>query len=369
MKKVTKRVIILLVAVVGILSFCALTACESQGDLPSSEGLEFTLNDDGESYSVSGIGTCADQIIIIPTTYDSKPVTSIGSDAFRDCNKLISVYIPNSIVSIGESAFHHCYKLVEVINASSINITIGQPADLIFKDSSGKEWLNGKAHIKNAYVSGDAQNGGYLVVLEFTDKGVSKFADATTAIKDFSDNKLYIYLGDELVSSPTVSETINSKQATITGYDDYEDALNVATAINNGRIDYGYVGHYALKVKTSGVSDIVNKNGYLFYTYNNENYLLGYVGNDTDLTLPDNYNGEDYEIYKYAFYNCDSLTSVTIGNGVSDIGDKAFSGCSALNEIIFNGTVDDWKTIAKVSDWNSGSPAKKVICSDGTADL
>ncbi len=36
------------------------------------------------------------------------------------------------------------------------------------------------------------------------------------------------------------------------------------------------------------------------------------------------------KIPDYAFYGCDSLTSVTIGNGVTRIGDMAFGGCSGL---------------------------------------
>ena len=62
----------------------------------------------------------------------------------------------------------------------------------------------------------------------------------------------------------------------------------------------GYVGYYAKEVHT-GDSKVINKDGYLFYTYNGINYLLRYVGDDTDLILPDSYNGEDYEIYEYAF--------------------------------------------------------------------
>lgn len=117
---------------------------------------------------------------------------------------------------------------------------IGQTGDLTFQDSTGKVWLNGSDHIESAYVANDTENGGYLVVLNFTKKGVSKFADATTAIKDATDTKLYIYLGDEVVSSPTVSETINSTQATITGYTEYEDALNIASVIDSGRLPISY---------------------------------------------------------------------------------------------------------------------------------
>jgi len=35
----------------------------------------------------------------------------------------------------------------------------------------------------------------------------------------------------------------------------------------------------------------------------------------------------------WAFYNCDSLTSVTIGNSVTSIGDRAFYECDNLTSI------------------------------------
>jgi hypothetical protein len=78
-----------------------------------SEGLEFTLDDNKASYSVTGIGTCEDTDVIIPSEYNSLPVTGIGNNAFSNYTALTSIVIPNSITYIGERPFLYCSNLTE----------------------------------------------------------------------------------------------------------------------------------------------------------------------------------------------------------------------------------------------------------------
>ena len=109
--------------------------------------LKYTLIDNNTHYEVSGYeGTPTD--IIIPKEYEGKPITSIGTNAFRDCTSLTSMEIANSVTSIGGSAFSNCPSLtsIEIPNSvtsigdyafrscsslTSINILSKTPANLI----------------------------------------------------------------------------------------------------------------------------------------------------------------------------------------------------------------------------------------------
>ncbi len=54
-------------------------------------------------------------------------VTSIGDDAFQDCNNLTSINIPDGVASIGDDAFRGCYNLTSINLPDSI-ISIGNRA-------------------------------------------------------------------------------------------------------------------------------------------------------------------------------------------------------------------------------------------------
>lgn len=91
--------------------------------IAKSNDLEFTLNSDNESYSVSGVGSCTSKEISIPSEYEGKPVTSIADGAFENCSFTV-VIIPNGVISIGNSAFKGCAELNTVTIPESVK-TIG----------------------------------------------------------------------------------------------------------------------------------------------------------------------------------------------------------------------------------------------------
>ena len=80
----------------------------------SSIGLPFTLSSDGRGYTCTGIGTCTETEIVLDT-YNGKPVTAIGYEAFRGCSQMTSISIPSTVSRIEQGAFWDCTGLTSVV--------------------------------------------------------------------------------------------------------------------------------------------------------------------------------------------------------------------------------------------------------------
>lgn len=132
-------------------------------------------------------------------------------------------------------------EIPAIDNPDEVMELIGDQGELQFRDSKGNVKVRGE-HVKDAR-SGYDENGDPTVYLEFTSEGATLFASATKAIaakEDGVENKLSIYLGDRLISSPTVSAEIPNGQATITGIDSTDTAKTIASVIKSGslKIDF-----------------------------------------------------------------------------------------------------------------------------------
>jgi hypothetical protein len=78
------------------------------------------------------------------------------------------------------------------------------------------------------------------------------------------------------------------------------------------------------------------KPGYVNPSVGNSNCRQPYTGSGGSVTIPSTINGRPVtSIGAGAFYNCTSLTMISIGNSVTNIGNSAFEYCTSLTSITF----------------------------------
>lgn len=95
--------------------------CSDTAETPKeSTGLRFTEAPDGSGYYAAGIGSCADNAVVIPATHEGRPVTGIATNAFMSCGQLTSVVIPSGVTYIGDHAFDGCSSLESITMPPSL---------------------------------------------------------------------------------------------------------------------------------------------------------------------------------------------------------------------------------------------------------
>jgi len=116
---------------------------------------------------------------------------------------------------------------------------LGAMASLSFKDADGNEVMTGK-HVKDAKGVINQETQKPVVQLTLTSKGQELFAAATSRISALPEgsNVIGIYVDEELISSPRVSQGINSESCVIEGDFTAEYANQLANQIKSGTLPF-----------------------------------------------------------------------------------------------------------------------------------
>ena len=236
-------------------------------------------------------------------TYNSEiySVTSIGSSAFEDCSGLTSVTIPNSVTTIGSSAFAGCSGLTSVTIPNSVT-SIG---DYAFSSCSGLTEVT----IPNSVTS----------ISYYAFSSCSGLTEVTIP-NSVTSISYYAFSYCSGLTEVTIPNSVTS-----IGYNAFYECSGL-TKVN-------YLGNVDKWVEID-FNDYDSNPTY----YAKDLYLNNELLTDVKITTADS-------IKNLAFYNCQSIKSVEIGNSVKSIGNAAFYNCSGLIKVNYLGTVDKWVEI------------------------
>ena len=219
------------------------TVCAMCGELVQQEIilsgnklLEYTLLDDN-TYMVKGIGSCKDTEIIIPSEYNSLPVTSIGDIAFFDCKRLTNVVIGDSVTSIGDYAFASCSSLTRVVIPDSVT-SIGDYAFGVCSSLTGVVIPDSVTSIGESAFASCSSLASVVIPDSVTSIGESAFSDCSSLTSVVIPDSV-TSISDYAFRGCTSLTSIKYR-----GTEEQWDAISKGTDWNMGTYNYTIIYNY-----------------------------------------------------------------------------------------------------------------------------
>ena len=289
-----------------------------------SLGLNFSSNGDG-TCAISGIGNCTDiDINIPPISPNGDKVTSIKSDAFKNCSKIESITIPESVTSIPGDAFgSDCTSLTQILVNEANEYYSSADGNLYTKD--GKTlvaYANGKSE-NEFIIPGDVTIIDKYAFYYCTKLGSVVIPDSVTSIGSYA-----------FSHCTSLSSVVIPNSVTSIGYWAFYNCTSLSSVSIPDSVTS--IGDYAFRGCTSLSSVVIPDS-------------VTRIGNSAfedctslrSIVIPDSVTSIAYS----AFEDCKSLSSVVIGDSVTSIGGYAFYNCSSLANVFYTGSKELWENI------------------------
>lgn len=238
--------------------------------------------------TITSCDMLASGVLVVPAEIEGYPVTTIGEKAFYNCRQLTKIVIPDSVTSIGVSAFYYCMGLTDIViskNITSIPETAFQSCTSLKSVQIPDNITTiGKKAFRNCTSLMD-------VTLSASLNSIGEYAfEKCSSLKEI-----------------TLPETVES-----VGTNCFSECTSLTTAnIENCRITEVSGGMF---VNCTALESI---------------------------TIPVNVHTIGFGAFRF----CSALKTVTFGVGVNEIEGYAFSSCTSITDVFYEGTQEQWRMI------------------------
>lgn len=304
----------------------AVQGIEEENSLSGSCGENATWEFDYSTLTISGTGAMEDYsfydeapwyeyMYYINRVVIQKGITSIGKNAFWDCEYLTGVTIPEGVESIGDYAFSICKRLRRITIPDGVT-HIGRGAfwscvrlvDITLPESATSIGEGATSIGDGAFEDCDAIENIALP------SGMTSIAARTfsgcRALKNIVIPDGVTSIGERAFSSCGLTDIMIPENVEYIG----EGAF-----------------HGCEKLESIVIPDGITSIG---------DYTFCECSSLTDITLPESVES----IGKHAFEKS-AITNITFSDNVTSIGESAFAQCNRLTDVYYGGSEEKWKEI------------------------
>lgn len=273
-------------------------------------------------------------------------VTEIGNQTFQGCTGLTNVTIPDSVQKIGAWAFYLCGGLKNVDIPANVEIgnssfrQSGLEQVTVSGGSVGQYAFHRNVSLKRIDINCET-----IGAEAFS--GCDSLTDITlgSSVKTLGDKVFYTCKNLENVEIPSTVTDIGEK--TFYSCPKLKEAVIRAGTVKKDTL-YNCPALTTLIISDNATLDasFTARNAYAYGTLETVKIGKGEIGdsafsNCTNLTTVELGDGVT-QIGTNAFIRCTQISSITIGSRVSSIGKNAFNGCTALtNANIGSGAIGE----------------------------
>ena len=300
--------------------------------------------------SVTSIGGAFSDCTGLTSVIIGNNVTEIGAYAFSGCTGLTSIEIPNSVTSIGERAFSGCIGLTSVTLGNGVT-SIGERAFYGCTGLTSIEIPNSVTSIGDRAFYGCSSLTSITIPNSVTSIGDDAFSGCTSlTFVNITAKNIEDYCKNSVINELSRSDISCAIKLVINGEEIKDLVIPEGIDIIDSYAFYGCssltsitfptsvtsIGEYAFRYCSSLTSiqwnakkcnDLSPSSDAPFYDIKKQ--ITFFTFGDSVEYVP-----------AYLCYDMSELTSITIPNSVTSIGNSAFSGCSSLTSITIPNSVN-----------------------------